>query len=189
MPQFFGIRLHFHRFHKSNESYKLVKQLNMNQLLAPSGAALNEHYCRRWMAIRLLREMCAAENPQQFSQTPLVGVQISESYGTGHRFLSMGFAQPLALSPQQVGNSVIIGYQLTPELGQTIKFVDDPAIPVIIINETCERCPLPAAECDVRSVPPIVLEAEHRLAQRQQALAQLISSLEEATIPHRNATK
>jgi hypothetical protein len=176
VPQFFGIRLHFHRFHKSNDSYKLVKQLNMNQLLTPSGVALHEHYCRRWMAIRLLRDMAAADNPQQFSQTPLVGAQISESYGTNHRFLSMGFARPLALSPQ-VSSSVIIGYQITPELGQTIKFLDDPALPVVIINETCERCPLTPAQCEVRSVEPSVLEAEQRLANRKQALRQLTEEL------------
>ena len=32
----------------------------MNRLLVPSGIGLAEHYCRRWLSVRLLREMAAA---------------------------------------------------------------------------------------------------------------------------------
>ncbi|RMF04468.1 MAG: helix-turn-helix domain-containing protein, partial [Chloroflexi bacterium] len=64
IPQFFGIRLHFHRFHRADDNYYLVKQLNMNRLMLPSGIALNEHHCRRWLAIRLLRESTDAATRQ-----------------------------------------------------------------------------------------------------------------------------
>jgi transcriptional regulator with XRE-family HTH domain len=45
IPQFFGVRLHFLRFHHraNSDSYQLIKQLNMNQLIVPSGIGLLEH--------------------------------------------------------------------------------------------------------------------------------------------------
>lgn len=177
IPQFFGIRLHFHRFHRSNGAYKLVKQLNMNRLLAPSGIALHEHHCRRWLAIRLLREM--ASDPAPFaSDKPLVGAQISQFFESQDRFLSFGFARPLALSPQ-VGSSVVVGFQVTGDLGQTIGFIHDPKIPVYIVNETCERCPLTAEQCNVRSAEPTVLQNEQMIAARRRALAELTASMQQ----------
>ena len=177
IPQFFDVRLHFHRFHKTNGSYNLVKQLNMNRLLAPSGIALHEHHCRRWLAIRLLREMANA-SPPPTSNNPLVSVQISQFYDSQDRFLSFGFARPLSLAPE-VGSSVVIGFQITNDLGQTIGFIDDPDIPVYIINETCERCPLTASQCDVRIAEPTVLNAEQAVVTRRRALAKLTASFQE----------
>jgi Zn-dependent peptidase ImmA (M78 family) len=177
IPQFFGIRLHFHRFHKTATSYVLVKQLNMNRLMLPSGIALHEHHCRRWLAIRLLREMQEA-GAESFGEAPLVGAQISEVFGTQDRFLSFGFARSLALTPG-VGSSVVLGFQITSDLGQTIKFIDDPAIPVVIINETCERCPLTPGQCKVRDAEPTVIKLEQDVMDRKNALAQLMAELKE----------
>ncbi|MBK8931304.1 MAG: hypothetical protein IPM76_03115 [Chloroflexi bacterium] len=57
IPQHFGIPIHFLRYHQEGDDYKLIKHLNMNQLNVPSGLGLQEHYCRRWLSVRLLREM------------------------------------------------------------------------------------------------------------------------------------
>ncbi|MCZ7674338.1 MAG: hypothetical protein M5U34_48010 [Chloroflexi bacterium] len=35
----------------------MIKHLNMNQLLVPGGIGLQEHYCRRWLSLRLLEEI------------------------------------------------------------------------------------------------------------------------------------
>ncbi|MCG3210547.1 MAG: hypothetical protein FOGNACKC_04178 [Anaerolineae bacterium] len=177
IPQFFGIRMHFHRFHRTTTGYVMVKQLNMNRLMLPSGIALHEHHCRRWLAIRLLREIEEA-GPDNFSDTPLVDAQISEFFGTKDRFLSFGFARPLSLSPN-VGSSVVVGFQITPDLGQTIRFIDDPSIPAVIINETCERCPLTYEQCKVRGAEPVSINAERRMSERKNALAQLMAELKE----------
>ena len=178
IPQFFGIRLHFLRFHNYNGNYELVKQLNMSRLLLPSGIALHEHYCRRWLALRLLKDMSSQGETDLLSETPLVGVQISEFFESRDRFLSFGFARPLALLPG-VGSSAVVGFQVTPDLGQTIKFMDDPAIPVTVINETCQRCPLSREQCKVRAAEPTILQAEQEQAERNSALSQLIAELSE----------
>jgi transcriptional regulator with XRE-family HTH domain len=175
IPQFFGIPLHFLRFHSNGQRYQLVKQLNMSRLLLPGGSALDEHFCRRWLTGRLLREMGAASSREQ----PLPGVQISEFYDNQERFLCIGFARPLVLSPQ-VMSSVIVGFRVTRELPDTIAFAGDPAIPVVVINETCERCPLPLDVCTVRAVPPYALLAEAEMAERQDALRRLTAGLQPA---------
>jgi transcriptional regulator with XRE-family HTH domain len=176
IPQFFGTKLHFLRFHHFNNEYQLVKQLNMNRLLLPSGIGLHEHYCRRWLPMRLLRELTAQTEPDKSGDTPLVGIQISEFLESQERFLSFGFARPLALAPN-VGSSVIVGFRVTPDLKETIRFVEDHSIPSMIINETCERCPLTEDQCRVRGAEPAILYAERKTIERKAALSQLMAEL------------
>jgi transcriptional regulator with XRE-family HTH domain len=173
IPQFFGIKLHFLRFQNAGDDYKLVKQLNLNNLLLPSGIGLHEHYCRRWVAVRLLKDLDAYEA----SATPLVGAQISEFLESHERFLSFGFARPLVLSAN-VGSSVVVGFRVDSDLKHVIRFVEDPAIPVVIINETCERCPLVGDQCAVRGAEPTILYEEKIKVERKMALNQLMAQLQ-----------
>ena len=62
VPAFFGIRLHFLRFNNEAGEYRLVKHLNMSQVLIPGGTGVNEHYCRRWLAIRILQNLNLSGN-------------------------------------------------------------------------------------------------------------------------------
>lgn len=174
IPEFFGPKLHFMRLHRTNGRYRLVKRLNMNRLPIPAGLDLREHHCRRWLATRLLREMGDGEPADVDWETPLVGVQKSEFLQTGERFLSLGFARPLVLSPKVV-SSAVVGFRVEPGLGQSIRFVNDPAIPSVIISETCERCPLTAEQCTVRAAEPTVLLEEQVKAERQDALGRLMA--------------
>lgn len=177
IPQFFGIKLHFLRFHNANGDFKLVKQLNMNNLHLPSGIGLHEHHCRRWLALRLLKQLSAAQAAGEVYATPLVGGQISEFLESHERFFNLGFARPLALSASG-GSSVIVGFRIDADLKQSIRFVEDPAIPLIIINETCERCPLVGDQCTVRGAEPVFLTEERIRAERKKALSQLMAQLQ-----------
>jgi hypothetical protein len=172
VPEFFGIKLHFLRFHHAagSDDYPLIRQLNMNQLLVPSGIGLEEHHCRRWLSIDLLREATGTDGRPA---DPLpVGVQLSEFLETQERFLCMGFGRRMVLSPG-VASSVIVGFRVDADLRQTIRFLDDPAIPHVIINETCERCPLTPDQCGLRAAPPHILEARREQMARKLALSQL----------------
>ena len=169
IPEFFGIKLHILRFHHTSGSdeYHLVRHLNMNQLLVPSGIGLLEHHCRRWLSIRLLPDTPGA------AADPLpVGVQLSEFLSTQEQFLCMGFGRRMVLSPQ-VASSVIIGFRVDADLRATVRFLDDPNIPRDIIHETCERCPLTPEQCAVRAAPPALLEARREQMARKLALSQL----------------
>jgi transcriptional regulator with XRE-family HTH domain len=169
IPQYFGIKLHFLRFHHAGQRFQLIKQLNMNRLLVPSGIGLHEHYCRRWLSVRLLTDLEGAELGMD---KPHTGVQLSEFLDSQERFLCIGFSRPLVLTAG-VDSSVIVGFRVNADLRHTIRFLDDPAIPHTIINETCERCPLTAEQCYERAAAPTLLQAEQARQARRVALTQL----------------
>jgi hypothetical protein len=72
-----------------------------------------------------------------------------------------------------VDSSVIVGFRVNADLRHTIRFLDDPAIPHAIINETCERCPLTPEQCYERAAAPSLLQAEQARQARRVALTQL----------------
>jgi len=172
-PQYFGVKLHFLRFHHvlGSREYHLVKQLNMNRLLVPSGIGLDEHHCRRWLSVRLLRELEAQGIPSRVEEMP-VGVQLSEFVASPDRFLSIGFARQMVLSPE-VTSSVSVGFRVDADLHNTIRFLEDPQIPRVLINETCERCPLTLDQCRARAAEPTLLRAREADLARKLALSQL----------------
>ncbi len=171
IPQFFGVKLHFLRFHhqQGSEDYPLIKQLNMNQLVVPSGIGSLEHYCRRWLSLRLLQNMERTGQVATAVDQPHVGIQLSEFVESQDKFLCLGFARELSLSPG-VTSSVIVGFRVDSELKNTIRFAQDPTIPQVIINETCERCPLTAVQCQERAVAPTILQEQQKQRARKLAL-------------------
>jgi hypothetical protein len=168
IPEFFGIKFHFLRFHKVEDEYKLYKQLNMNRLPIPSGIGLDEHYCRRWLSVRLLEDFPAGNGDASLR----VGVQMSEFVESQEKFLCIGFSRPLRMMPD-VASSVIVGFRVDAELSNIIRFANDPTIPQVLINETCERCRLTAEQCQDRAAPPLILQAEERAREVKLALNQL----------------
>lgn len=99
IPQHFGIPIHFLRYHQEGDDYKLIKHLNMNQLNVPSGLGLQEHYCRRWLSVRLLREMADRQSAGSTDLFPPPEVHISRFLDSNDRYLAFGFARSLILSP------------------------------------------------------------------------------------------
>jgi len=173
IPQFFGLKLHFLRFHHTTgtDEYQLVRHLNMNQLLIPSGTGLFEHHCRRWLSIRLLPDAAAPGMPHAAGPLP-VGVQLSEFMETQEKFLCLGFGRQMVLSPG-VSSSVIIGFRVDAEARKLIRFLEDPNIPHVLIHETCERCPLRPDQCALRAAPPTILNAEREHTAKMGALKRL----------------
>lgn len=184
IPEYFGIKLHFLRFYDFAGEYRLTKQLNMSRLMMPSGLGLNEHHCRRWLSIELLRELATMR--ARGGPLPVVGAQRSEFLNSDDAFLSFGFARPLTLSPE-VGSSVIVGFEYNDDVVQTIRFALDPAIPREIINETCERCPLTAEECTVRAAPPAILREQEAQRRRREDLERLLERLQGSALPSGHA--
>ena len=67
--------------------------------------------------------------------------------------------------------------QNNPALKNTIRFVDDSTIPNVIINETCERCPLSEDQCAERAAAPIVLRRQDEREKRRQAVQKLLAEM------------
>ncbi len=174
VPQFFGLSLHFFRFHQIGERYRLIKQLNMNRLLLPLNVGALEHNCRRWLALRLLRELGRLE--AKFDQ-PHAGAQVSEFMNSGHQYLCLGLARPLTLQPG-INSSVVVGFRVDANLRGVVGFLDDPALPRALVHETCQRCPLTPTECSLRAAPPQIWEAEQTRQARRQALRRLLAQVQ-----------
>lgn len=179
MPEYFGVKLHFLRFHDLDGEYQLTKQLNMSHFMVPSGVGLDEHFCRRWLVIVLLRQLAAARAKGE--PLPVVAAQRAEFPDSTDAFLCIGFARPLTLSPT-VGSSVIIGFKYDDDLLKTIRFALDPALPRMIINKTCERCPFTVDECPVRAVPPTILQQQQVHQARREELKRLLEQLQSAAL-------
>jgi hypothetical protein len=176
IPEFFGLRLHFLRFHNASGGYKLIKQLSMSQVLVPSGIGLHEHFCRRWLSVRLLCEMDGEDAPQTSEELPLVGAQLSEFLDSGDRFLSIGFARPLATQPD-VNSSVVVGFPVDEQLKNVVGFLNDPALVRDTVHETCERCPLTQEQCQVRGAEPIHLQEQQAETERRLAMSRLAAEV------------
>ncbi|HEY8425377.1 MAG TPA: helix-turn-helix domain-containing protein [Limnochordales bacterium] len=168
VPRHFGLKVHFLRFSEINGTYRLYKHLNMSQLSLPKGFDLKEHYCRRWLTVRLIRELARLGQPG-----PLLGIQRSRFLQSQREFLCLGFARQENLPPF-LRTSVTLGLRIDDELRARVRFASDPAIPEGLLNETCERCPLPPEACQDRAAPPERWEQEQAIDERRRALEELM---------------
>jgi Predicted transcriptional regulator len=172
VPRWFDLKVHFLRFNEVNGEYRLYKHLNMNELSLPTGFDLPEHYCRRWLTVRLLREF-AEKQKGGLTDRPWPGIQRSRFLESNKQFLCMGFARRENLPPY-LNTSVILGIRMDDELDRIVKFASDPAIPEGVLNETCERCPLSDEECGERAAPPSRWLQEQAVQQRRRELEALL---------------
>lgn len=171
LPQYFGIKLHFLRFNQEGGQYRLVKHLNMSQVLIPGGTGVNEHYCRRWLAIRILKEF-DRPRPSGAVDEPVVDAQLSRFIDTDARFLCIALARRLALN-RRAASSVSLGFRLDEQFERAVKFAADPAITRLDIDGTCERCRLTDQECRDRVAPPYLLEIQRTRREIEQELNSL----------------
>lgn len=151
--------------------FDMDKELHLNRRHQPHASGLNEHYCRRWLSITMLQEL---QKQQQQSQNPgqmLTGIQRASFLDTGEEYLCIAVAKPGY--PSVARNvSVTLGVLLDAQAKRTIHFWDDPAIPHVTVNVTCQRCNL--MSCAERAAPPTaILKREER--QRMQALLEKLT--------------
>lgn len=177
VPQFFGLPIHYLRVHREGDRYRLARQLNLNRLRVPNGLAADEHFCRHWLVVRLLTELQEKRESGDSTDmnSPVIGVQVSEYLDQKAWFLCFGFAREMPL--EGFDSCGIIGFRIEPTLRNTIRFSADGAIPQVTINETCERCSLSAAQCQLRAAPPTVLETNNLRLSRRKALQELVAEM------------
>lgn len=181
LPKRFGlIQQHFLRVthDAATDGYHITKELNMSGLLIPTGLGRSEHYCRRWVAVSLLKQMDEQQR-RGAVKGPLIAVQRSRFMGMGEEHFRIALARPLALS-QGSGSCVTIGWPLDDTFKKTVRFWDDPAVPRRDVNTTCERCGLASAECDLRAAPPRLFEEQAQIEARNRALEQIFSDAKSA---------
>ncbi len=173
LPEFFGLEeIFFLRFTVpvDAEGYRLTKFLNLSQVPVPHDVGLNEHYCRRWPALRLLGSAAGSA-----AGTPLVVAQRSHFLDEDAEFFVVAMARPLALAEER-NSSVTLGFRLDEAFRRQARFWDDPAVPRIDVNLTCERCGLAPEACAERAAEPAIHRQRELVARRERALAELLGS-------------
>jgi hypothetical protein len=183
VPHAFGLDdFFFLRFHHTvgSEDVELTKILNMSQVAVPHGIGLQEHYCRRWPAIRLLRDMAQRQTgsapPTNGTAGADIHAQRSVYLKDDVEFFVLSCARPLALQPR-TNSCVSIGFLLNETFRDTVRFWADDSLPRVHVGLTCERCPLPPETCRERVAPPSADEARKAQDRKKTALAELTRSL------------
>ncbi|GAA4346802.1 XRE family transcriptional regulator [Hymenobacter saemangeumensis] len=173
LPRHFGLQsLFFLRFDQAHAgaTYELSKELHLARLHNPHGNELHEHYCRRWISLRLLAELRANTPTDLRSPQTAIGAQRSHYFGTDDEYLCLTLAR--AGSATEPAVSVTVGLRCDDNLRAQVRFLQDPTLPLKVVNETCERCPIP--DCESRAAAPVQIERQARRQAFEDAVAALV---------------
>ncbi|MBI5471386.1 MAG: helix-turn-helix domain-containing protein [Ignavibacteriae bacterium] len=179
IPKFFGLQEMFYlRFNHElgSKEFTLTKELNMSRVLVPHAIGLNEHYCRRWLAIEILQRVGERKKAKR-GDSILVDVQRSRFIDGDAEFFVITVARPLALT-ENTNSSISLGFLLNENFKSAVRFWDDKAVQAIDVNETCERCALTRTQCNVRAAQPAIYRKQQTLKVREQVLQKFLKSIE-----------
>lgn len=135
---------------KGSEKIQILKELHLNHQQAPHANAMNEHYCRRWIAVKNLHHLKENET--------LTDAQISHYKDQGISYLVISTSQKNPFSDGS-NRSYCLGILLNPQTIKKIGFIKSPSLKTINVGVTCESCSIP--DCEERQAPPVRLEKEH----------------------------
>lgn len=159
LPHHFGISdLFFLRFYASpeQEKFEMTKEMHLSQLHDPYGIQLDEHYCRRWVSIRLMQQLKKLKKKNQY-KGPIAEAQISDFYDTQSAYLCITVAKPSHDFSQHT-TSVTIGLLVDKKLEQLFPWLQDPKLSRQQVNNSCERCEI--SDCESRAAPPLVVDVQ-----------------------------
>lgn len=172
LPAHFGIKnLFFLRFYTGPDMHKYImtKEMHLSQLHNPHANQLDEHYCRRWVSINIIRQLRAHPGFEDHPG-PIADAQVSRYWGTSNSYLCLAMAKTSRGKPED-SNSVTIGLLVNDKLRRLFRFLKDPDLKVKDVNTTCERCPI--ADCEARAYPPVALQMQHSHERVKKTLAEL----------------
>lgn len=175
LPRHFGLhKLFFLRLeHKPNtNTYKLSKEMHLDGLHSPHGTVLSEHYCRRWVSLKVFQAV-EQQLQQQPDRAEVCQAQVSNYITSGNRYLCISIGRPSSL-PSASNTSTTIGFLVEDPVAfrEKVRFWNSDTVLQEYVNETCERCP--SRDCQVRAADPVVLERRQREAEVQKALSEVL---------------
>lgn len=152
LPKDFNIQsLFFLRFThtKGSNNYYLTKELHLPNQQSPHGNETNEHYCRRWVSLKVLEDIVKTKKDHAFD------LQVSKYPDDDVSYLVFSSATKDPFKENQY-RSISIGLLINKRLKKKIAFLEDPNLEKQIVGNTCERCAI--ADCKERIVAPKILE-------------------------------
>jgi len=148
LPSHLGLRkIYFFRFISQADSlnYVVDKELHLDGKHTPHSNRIDETYCRRWLSIKMLDQLKTSDSSLE------IGAQISSYYGSSDEYLIISIVKKdLKSSSKYIGLS--LGILLDANSRSKIGFIDDPEIPRMVVNTTCERCSI--SDCKERKAEP-----------------------------------
>ncbi len=153
LPQEFGLKDLFYLCFtkkKNSDKIQIIKELHLNQQQAPHANSTNEHYCRRWIAVKNLVNL--KENEK------ITGAQISHYKDSGLSYLVISTSHKNPFS-DGTNRSYCLGIQLNPNSLKKIKFAKSESVETVNVGVTCETCSI--SDCEVRIAPPVRIEKEN----------------------------
>jgi XRE family transcriptional regulator, fatty acid utilization regulator len=91
-------------------------------------------------------------------------------------FFVIAMARPLALT-DRANSCVSLGLLVDDALRERVRFWDDPSVPRVEVNLTCERCRLTPAQCRDRAAPPTLEERQRQQTRKEDAVRRLLATL------------
>ncbi len=173
LPGLFGLgEIFFVRFHREadSERVELTKILNMSQVPVPHGVGLDEHYCRRWPGLRTLGAAVAEVVGEDGLR---IDVQRSSFLRDGSEFFVVSVSRQLSLAPDR-HSSVSLGFRINADFKRRVRWWNDPAVPRVEVDLTCQRCRLIGDACEERAAAPTIYLEN----QRQQAAEEQLAALQ-----------
>lgn len=186
LPRYFGLKeIYFLRLSHAgskDSSFRLSKILNMSQLQIFHGLEPHEHYCRKWAGIGLLRALAACRaggRPPSEAGVAIAGdwvatAQRATFVAADVEFFVITLARPLVLV-EDASTSVSLGFLMDRRFKRRVRFWNDPRVPQVEVNLTCERCGLTGEECAQRAAAPTLYDAAEQRRQRVEQLARLMT--------------
>ncbi|GJM63488.1 helix-turn-helix transcriptional regulator [Persicobacter diffluens] len=169
IPTYWEINnLFYLRFHHGpvHHQYTVTKELHFARHHTAHAIENGEHYCRRWSSIRIFDEYQELKAKDQAPDAHFM-VQRSQYQDSGEEYFVISLVRP-SLTGDSDQVSVSIGFTFNDVFKERFHFWDDPNIPILNVNETCERCSI--RSCKERASAPLVLE---KAAQRNKIMNQL----------------
>ena len=168
LPKYFNLKnLFFLRFNYKPErdDFQLTKELHITNIQEPHANENNEHYCRRWISIKTLKEITVSD------QNHLFEAQISSYNHTENEYLVLASATK---DPFRYGyfRSIALGILISPHAQSKIAFLNDSNIKKRKVGVTCESCAI--VDCQERVAQAKKLERKVRFAKTEEVVKSLM---------------
>lgn len=152
-------------YHNTTNEYRLNKELHLAKDQSPRASETNEHYCRRWISLKVLKQLSRSEEEHSF------GVQISEYSDSNQKYLVLASAVKDPFKKDHY-RSISIGIALDQNVKKKLNFLNDKNIQRVEVGVTCERCAID--DCQLRKVPPRVLNKKQKERNTEDAVEYLV---------------
>ena len=169
LPKDFNIQnLFFLRFTygKERDVFFLNKELHLSHQHYPHANETDEHYCRRWISLEVLKKICDGKKNHIFD------LQISNYPEDNVKYLILSSATKDPFK-KNCFRSISIGLLINKQLRSKLKFLDDPAIQLQDVGVTCEQCAI--LNCKQRKGPSIILDKAKRHSKIENVVEELFN--------------